>query len=81
MGGRSLVAIGSLAGFVIAVIAYSFDPLPGTWTPSTWTDPGVWLAIAILGAGLVCFVVGLISGLIEILNWGTDRPRGRNGNR
>ncbi|NNN17729.1 MAG: hypothetical protein HKL79_05155 [Thermoplasmata archaeon] len=80
MRGLSLVAIGSLGGFILCVIVYSFDPVPGSWTSSTWTNPGVWLAIVILGAGLVCFVVGLIAGLISVLNWGTDRPRGRNGN-
>ncbi|MFZ0699691.1 MAG: hypothetical protein WAN74_05835 [Thermoplasmata archaeon] len=81
MRALALVAIGSLAGFIGCIAADSFVPLPGTWTASTWESPGVWLSIAILAVGLVCFVVCLISGLISVLNWGTERPRGRNGNR
>lgn len=71
------VVVGSLAGFILAIFAYSFEPLPSAWTSSSWENPGLWLSIAILGGGLVCFVIFLISGLISVLNWGADRPGDR----
>lgn len=71
-----IVAIGSLAGFVACVVAYSFDPLPAAWDAATWVSPGVWLSVALLGLGLVLFVICLVSGLVSLLNWGADRPPG-----
>ncbi len=75
----SWVAVASLAALLLSITAYSYDPLPSSWAGTNWQTPGVWLSIAVLAIGLVCFVVFLISGLITILNWGVDRPRDRDG--
>lgn len=72
------VAIVSFVGLVLSILAYSVDPLPSRWDASSWASASLWLSVALLGIGLVCFVGFLIAGLISVLNWGADRPPERN---
>ncbi len=70
-----VVALASLAGLVVTIGLYSRYPLPASFdSPS---DPGIWISIALLALGLVCFLALLISGLITILNWIGGRARDR----
>ena len=71
----SVVALASLAGLVVTIVLYSRYPLPATF--SSPTDVGIWISIALLALGLVCFLTLLISGLLTILNWFGGRARDR----
>jgi hypothetical protein len=73
-----MIAAGSLAGFIFAVVAYSYYPLPGSWSQSSWESAGLWASLALLALGLICFIAFLISGLISVLNWGVDGPADRS---
>jgi hypothetical protein len=77
----SLIAVGSLAGLIVSVVAYSFYPLPATWAQGSWGSAGTWLSIAILAVGLVCFVAFIITGLVTVLNWRSDGPSNRGRDR
>lgn len=75
MRASTLAAGLSLAGVTVCIILYSFYPLPSSANP--WTDADLWLSIVLLIAGLVCFIVLLISGLITLLNWNSDAKESR----
>lgn len=72
MEGTTTAAIASFAGFVVSVILYNILPIAKTGI--SWQSPTWWLSIILLGAGLVCFVVFLITGLITFFNRGSARP-------
>lgn len=72
MEGMAAAAIASLAGFVASVVLYMFVPFPGTGID--WKSPGTWLSVFLLVAGLSCFVVFLITGLITFFNRGSNPP-------
>lgn len=64
-------AIASLGGLVVTIVLYTFYPLPAGG--AGWQASTIWLPLLLLGVGLVCFIILLISGLIVLLNWGSDR--------
>lgn len=72
MEGIAAAALGSLAGFVACVVLYTYFPLPANGIP--WQTSGPWISILLLGVGLACFVVFLVTGLITFFNRGSDRP-------
>ncbi|HYA11038.1 MAG TPA: hypothetical protein VEH10_05155 [Thermoplasmata archaeon] len=65
-------AVGSLAGFVTSVALYAYVPLPSSGV--SWATPRPWISVVLLGVGLTSFIVLLITGLITLLNRGSDRP-------
>jgi hypothetical protein len=70
--GTTTAAITSFAGFVGSIALYAF--LPFAKTGVSWNAPGSWLSVVLLGAGLVCFVVFLVTGLITFFNRGSNLP-------
>ena len=65
--GTTIAAWGSLAGFVTSLVLYSYLPLPSSAIP--WGTVGPWISVVLVVAGLVCFVVLLVTGSITLLNW------------
>jgi len=70
--GTTTAAIASLAGFVGSIALYTI--LPFAKTGVSVSAPGSWLSVVLVGAGLVCFVVFLVTGLITFFNRGSDLP-------
>jgi len=70
--GTTTAAIASLAGFVGSIALYT--TLPYAKTGVFLNAPGSWLSVALVGAGLVCFVVFLVTGLITFFNRGSNFP-------
>ncbi len=71
----TLAALASLVGFAVSIVLYSYFPFPGDGT--RWEDPELWVSLLLLIVGLVSFVVLLVTGLITVLNRGTERPPSR----
>lgn len=72
MKGMAATALASLAGLVACLVVYLYYPLPTS--SFDWQDPHAWLPVLLLTVGLICFILLLISGLVTILNWASDRP-------
>lgn len=75
--GTTAAAIVSFAGFVASVILYTNLPLSKSGVYGQ--APTSWISLVLLGVGLVCFVVFLVTGLITFLNRGSSMPP-RDGN-
>ncbi len=71
----TLAALASLVGFAVSIVLYSYFPFPRDGT--RWEDPELWVSLLLLIVGLVSFVVLLVTGLITVLNRGTERPPSR----
>jgi formate hydrogenlyase subunit 3/multisubunit Na+/H+ antiporter MnhD subunit len=70
----TVAAIASFAGFVASVALYT--SIPVAREDVSWQTPEWWLTAILLVAGLTCFVVFLITGMIAFLNRGSAvRPR------
>lgn len=72
MEGTTAAAIASFVGFVSSIALYSI--LPFAKNGVSWSTPGSWLSVFLLGVGLVCFVVFLVTGLITFFNRGSNVP-------
>lgn len=72
MEGTTAAAIVSFAGFVASIALYTYVPFARTGV--SWPAPGSWIPVLLLAAGLACFVVFLVTGLITFLNRGTNPP-------
>lgn len=79
MRGMALAALASLVGLVVCVALYLLDPLP--MNGFAWQDPSAWIPVLLLVMGLSCFILLLVSGLVTILNWTSDRPSESRPNR
>jgi hypothetical protein len=70
--GTTTAAIASFAGFVVSMVLYTTIPFAKTGV--SWQTPASWLSVVLVGAGLVCFVVFLVTGLITFFNRGYTMP-------
>jgi len=70
--GTTVAAIASFAGLVSSIVIYTVVPFAKA--EPTWYSPESWISVVLAGAGLVCFVVFLVTGLITFFNRGSVPP-------
>ena len=70
--GTTIAAIASFGGFVASIVIYAVVPFAETGP--AWDSPESWTSVVLVGAGLVCFVVFLVTGLITVFNRGSPPP-------
>ena len=72
MEGTTVATIVSFAGFVTSIALYAF--VPSVNAEPSWYSPGSWTSVALVGTGLLCFVVFLVAGLITFFNRDSPPP-------